>query len=287
MLIGAHTSISGGLYKALERGAELGCECVQIFSKNQQQWASKPLGDDEVADFKAAEKRTGITRFFIHDSYLINLGAPEDDKWRRSIEAFRDELERADCLGAELLVFHPGAHLKQMSDEECCDRVATALNEILDGYKGKCKPAIENTAGQGSNIGWRFEHIARIIKGVRRKSMIATCFDTAHAFAAGYDLRTKKAYEATFAEYDRLVGIKKHLRAFHINDSKVELARRVDRHENLGHGHIGLDCFKLLVNDKRFAHCIGALETPMETHGGHQADLKKLLKFRKSAKQRA
>jgi len=282
MLLGAHTSISGGLYKALERGNEIGCECVQIFSKNQQQWASKPLTQSEVDDFKDAEKRTGISRFFIHDSYLINLGSPDDAKWQRSIDAFKDELERADRLGAEVLVFHPGAHLKQMTDEECCDRVADALNEILSGYKGNCKPAIENTAGQGSNIGWRFEHIARIIDGVKRRKLMATCYDTAHAFAAGYDERDEKAFAKTFDEYDKVVGIKAHLRAFHVNDSKVELARRVDRHENLGHGHIGLKCFELLVNDERFDHCIGALETPMETHGGHAEDLKKLLKFRKA-----
>ena len=280
MLLGAHTSISGGLYKSLERGAEIGCECVQIFSKNQQQWKSKPLLPEDVTEFKEAEKRTGISRFFIHDSYLINLGSPDDEKWRRSISAFEDELERANKLGAEVLVFHPGAHLKQMTDEECCDRVADALNLILDGYEGACKPAIENTAGQGSNIGWRFEHIARIIEGVKHKAKMATCYDTAHAFAAGYDERDEKAFTATFDEYDMVVGIKKYLRAFHINDSKVELAKRVDRHENLGHGHIGLKCFELLVNDKRFDHCIAALETPMETHGGHAEDLKKLLKFR-------
>lgn len=281
MLLGAHTSISGGLYKALGRGAEFGCETVQIFSKNQQQWVTKPLKQTDVDDFKAAGKRTGISRFFIHDSYLINLGSPDDAKWQRSIDAFKDELERANRLGAEVLVFHPGAHLREMTDDQCCDRVADALNEILKGYKGKCLPAIENTAGQGSNIGWRFEHIARIIDGVKRKSKIATCFDTCHAFAAGYDERTEKAYEKTFDEYNKVVGIKKYLRAFHINDSKVELARRVDRHENLGKGHIGLECFKLLVNDKRFDHCIGALETPINTHGGHEGDLAKLLKFRK------
>ena len=134
MLLGAHTSISGGLYKSLERGAEIGCECVQIFSKNQQQWKSKPLLPEDVTEFKEAEKRTGISRFFIHDSYLINLGSPDDEKWRRSIGAFEDELERANKLGAEVLVFHPGAHLKQMTDDECCDRVADALNLILDGY---------------------------------------------------------------------------------------------------------------------------------------------------------
>ena len=282
MLLGAHTSIAGGLYKALERGAEIGCATVQIFSKNQQQWESKPLADTEVADFKAAIERTGIARFFIHDSYLINLGSADDAKWRRSVDAFKDELQRANALGAEALVFHPGAHLKQTSDDECCDRVAAALNEILDGYKGRCKPAIENTAGQGSNIGWRFEHTARIIKGVKRKSMIATCFDTAHAFAAGYDLRDKAAYTRTFSEYDRVIGLDR-IACFHLNDSKVELSRRVDRHENLGHGHIGLDCFKLLVHDKRFADIPAALETPMETHGGHEEDLRKLLKFRKRA----
>jgi deoxyribonuclease IV len=279
MLLGAHTSISSGLFKALERGAEIGCECVQIFSKNQQQWASKPLADADVTAFAEARERTGIRRVFVHDSYLINLGAPDDAKWRRSIDAFRDELQRADALGAEALVFHPGAHLKQMSDEQCCDRVADALNQILDGYDGACKPAIENTAGQGSNIGWRFEHIARIIDGVKRKDMVATCYDTAHAFAAGYDERDEKAYARTFDEYDKIVGLDR-IACFHINDSKVDLARRVDRHENLGKGFIGLECFKLLVNDSRFDGKLGALETPMETHGGHARDLRLLQSMR-------
>ncbi len=282
MLLGAHTSISGGLYKALERGAEIGCECVQIFSKNQQQWASKPLAQDDVDAFGDARASTGISRVFVHDSYLINLGAPDDAKWQRSIDAFRDELQRADALGAEALVFHPGAHLKQMTDEQCCDRVADALNQILDGYEGKCKPAIENTAGQGSNIGWRFEHTARIVEGVKRKAMVATCYDTAHAFAAGYDERDEKAFTRTFDEYDKVVGIDR-IACLHINDSKVELARRVDRHENLGHGHIGLECFRLLVNDTRFAGKLGALETPMETHGGHARDLKLLQSLRAQA----
>jgi deoxyribonuclease-4 len=280
MLLGAHTSIAGGLHKALERGAAFGCETVQIFSKNQQQWASKPLNEADVEEFKAAELRTGITRHFIHDSYLINLGSPDDTAWQRSIAAFKDELERANRLGAEVLVFHPGAHLGKMTDEQCCDRVSLALNEILSGYKGKCKPAIENTAGQGTNIGWRFEHIARIIDGVKRKSLIATCYDTCHAFAAGYDERDEASYARTFDEYDKVVGIQKYLRAFHINDSKIALGGRVDRHQNLGHGHIGLRCFELLVNDRRFDHCIGALETPIETHGGHEADLKQLIAFR-------
>jgi deoxyribonuclease IV len=280
-LIGAHTSIAGGLYKALERGAEIGCEAVQIFSKNQQQWDSKPLTLTDIKLFEQARERTGIRRVFIHDSYLINLGAPDDAKWRRSVDAFRDELERANALGAFALVFHPGAHLRQMTDDECCDRVADALNEILHGYRGHCKPAIENTAGQGSNIGWRFEHIARILERVRRRDKVVACFDTAHAFAAGYDLRDEAAYTRTFDEFDRVVGLGR-IACFHLNDSKVELSRRVDRHENLGHGHIGLECFRLLVNDERFAEVPAALETPMETHGGHQADLHQLQKFRQS-----
>jgi len=279
MLLGAHTSIAGGLYKSLERGAEIGCETVQIFSKNQQQWASKPLTVTDVKLFHQAAESTGLRSVFIHDSYLINLGAPDDAKWQRSIEAFKDELERANALGAFALVFHPGAHLKQMTDEQCCDRVADALNEILRDYDGACKPAIENTAGQGSNIGWRFEHTARIIEGVKRKDMVVTCYDTAHAFAAGYDERDEAAYTRTFDEYDKVVGLDR-IACFHLNDSKVELARRVDRHENLGHGHIGLECFRLLVNDERFANTPAALETPMETHGGHAADLTKLKSMR-------
>jgi deoxyribonuclease IV len=275
MLIGAHTSIAGGLYKALERGAEIGCETVQIFSKNQQQWKTPPLGETDVRLFRQAVKRTGIARYFIHDSYLINLGSPDDAKWQRSIEAFKGELERANALGAFALVFHPGAHLKQMTDEQCCDRVADALNEILRGYRGKCKPAIENTAGQGSTIGWRFEHLARIIDGVKRKDKdkVVTCYDTAHAFAAGYDERTEAAYNRTMDEFDSVVGLGR-IACFHLNDSKVELGRRVDRHENLGHGHIGLECFRALVNDERFKDVPAALETPMETHGGHSKDLR-------------
>lgn len=278
MLLGAHTSISGGLYKSLERGQEIGCETVQIFSKNQQQWASKPLNEADVESFHSAKSETGITRFFIHDSYLINLAHHDDEKWQKSINAFIDELERAERLGAEALIFHPGSTLKKMTDDEGCDRVADALNICLDAFDCACKPAIENTAGQGSNLGWRFEHTARILDAVNEPERVGTCFDTCHAFAAGYDLRTEADYDATFNEYDDVIGLDKLL-TFHINDSKVELSRRVDRHENLGHGHIGEECFRCLVNDDRFADRLGALETPMESNGGHARDLELLRSF--------
>ncbi|MDH5641427.1 MAG: deoxyribonuclease IV [Nitrospira sp.] len=279
MLLGAHTSTAGGLYRALERGHELGAECVQLFSKNQQQWASKPLTRTDIRLFRETTDETGI-KSIVHDSYLINLGQPDEQKRKQSIKAFREEMERADALGAIALVFHPGASLRKMSDEECCDIVADSLNIALDGYEGSCKAAIENTAGQGSNIGWRFEHSARIIEGVHRKELIATCFDTCHAFSAGYDLRDEATYAATFEEYDKVVGIRDRLIAFHINDCKVELGKRVDRHENLGFGFIGEECFKLLVNDNRFDGIIGCLETPMEDNGGHERDLELLRQFK-------
>ena len=278
-LLGAHQSVAGGLYKAFERGDELGCETMQIFSKNQQQWATKPLSATDVEMFSKAREESPIKRFFIHDSYLINLGSPEDEKWQKSIAAFKDELDRANRLGAEALVFHPGAHLKQMTDEECCDKVAEALNIVFEDYDGQTVAVIENTAGQGSNIGWAFEHSALIIEGVEKKQHIGTCFDTCHAFAAGYDLSTEEGYEAVWEDYEEVIGLD-YLKCLHINDSKTELASRKDRHENLGLGHIGELCFEMLAQDERFDGKLGALETPMETNDGHERDLKLLMNWR-------
>ena len=271
MLLGAHTSTAGGLYKSIERGEKLGAECVQVFTKNQQQWNTRPLTRTDIKLFRQAADDTGI-RTIVHDGYLINLGHPEDAPWRKSIEAFKEELERADAIGAKVLVFHPGSSLRKITQEESCDRCAEALNIVLEDYEGECLPGIENTAGQGSNIGWDFEHTARIIEGVKRKEKIVTVFDTCHAFAAGYDQRDEKAYTKTWDEYDKVIGIR-YLRAFHINDSKVPLNKRVDRHENIGCGYIGEECFRLLVNDDRFEGCLGCLETPMEDNGGHERDL--------------
>lgn len=276
MILGAHTSIAGGLYLALERGVELGCDSVQIFSKNQRQWRSPPLPAEAIATWKRTRRALPVKSVVCHDSYLINLGHPEQEPWRRSVEAFTDELARCHALAIPLLVFHPGAHLGGFDEDACCDRVADALNLAL-GALPRCRTVacIENTAGQGTNIGYRFEHLARIIEGVRAKRRVSTCFDTCHAFAAGYDLRGPKKYEDLWQEYDEVVGLSK-LSCFHLNDAKRPRGSRVDRHANIGFGKIGKPFFQRLVNDPRFAHHPAAVETPGEDHGGHAADLRRL-----------
>lgn len=279
MILGAHTSIAGGLHLALERGVELGCDMVQVFSKNQRQWRTKPLDADVVTQWRSARRESSIRAVVCHDSYLINLGHPEDGPWRRSVEAFTDELTRCHTLSIPLLVFHPGAHLGGSDEDACCDRVAEALNVAFSALpRNRTVACIENTAGQGTNIGYRFEHLARIIRGVRAKRRVATCFDTCHAFAAGYDLRGPKKYEALWQEYDRIVGLSR-LRCFHLNDAKRPLGSRVDRHANIGFGTIGAATFRRLVNDRRFVDIPAAVETPGDDHGGHAADIQRLRKL--------
>ncbi len=282
MILGAHTSIAGGLHLALERGVELGCDMVQVFSKNQRQWNTPPLTDDIVRAWKETRRRLPIRAVMCHDSYLINLGHPEQDPWLRSVHAFTDELARCHALSIPLLVFHPGAHLGGHSEEACCDRVAEALNRAFRALpRVRTVACIENTAGQGTNIGYRFEHLARIIDGVRAKTRVSTCFDTCHAFAAGYDLRGPKKYEALWQEYDEVVGLS-WLRGFHLNDAKRPLGSRVDRHANIGFGKIGKAFFGRLVNDPRFTDHPAAVETPAGDHGGHAGDLQRLRKLQKN-----
>jgi deoxyribonuclease-4 len=279
VILGAHTSIAGGLHHALEQGMEMGCDMVQVFSKNQRQWRSPPLTDEAVQTWRDTWRSSPIRQVVCHDSYLINLGHPDDEPWERSVAAFTDELERCGRLGIPFLVFHPGSHLGRLSNEEGCDRVAEALNRCFTALPGcRAVACIENTAGQGRNIGHRFEHLARIIRKVRRKRLVGTCFDTCHAFAAGYALRGESAYEATFAEYDRVVGLHR-LKCFHLNDAKQPRGSRVDRHENIGQGRIGAAFFRRLVNDPRFTDHPAAVETPVNTHGGHVGDLQRLRKL--------
>ncbi len=279
MILGAHTSIAEGLHLALERGVDLGCDMVQVFSKNQRQWKTKPLTPEILATWRSARRASPIRSVICHDSYLINLGHPEDEPWRRSVEAFTEELARCHALSIPLLVFHPGAHLGGLGEEACCDRVAAALNLAFSALpRNRTVACIENTAGQGSNIGYRFEHLARIIQGVRAKRRISTCFDTCHAFAAGYDLRGPKNYERLWQEYDRVVSLDR-LACFHLNDAKRPLGSRVDRHANIGFGTLGKAPFRRLVNDPRFADLPAAVETPGEDNGGHAEDLKRLRKL--------
>ena len=264
--MGAHVSIAGGLDKAPQRGHEITCECIQIFSKNQNQWRSKPFTESEVEGFKTGLVEYNIQGVLIHSAYLINIASPEEAKHRMSYEAFIDEIDRADMLGVEQFVFHPGSH-KGQGEEYGLNKIAETLNLIIESRPhSKVKILMENTAGQGTNLGYRFEHLAAVIDKVEDKARMGVCFDTAHAFAAGYDLTTPQSYEDTWRAFDQIVGLEKLL-AFHLNDSKKALASRVDRHHNIGDGLVGLDMFKSLLNDSRFAGLCMYLETP----GGDEA----------------
>lgn len=259
--IGAHVSAAGGVDQAPMRAREIGANAFALFTKNQRQWAAKPLEPKTISAFKANCKMLGFGAEHIlpHDSYLINLGAPEEEKLEKSRAAFIDEMERCNQLGLTLLNFHPGSHLKKMSESDCLARIAESIN-IAHRAVPNVIAVIENTSGQGTNLGWKFEHLAEIIDQVEDKTRVGVCLDTCHTFTAGYDLRTKEACEATFAEFDRIVGMH-YLRAMHINDSKAEFASRVDRHHSLGQGEIGWACFEYIASDPRFDNMPLILET--------------------------
>jgi deoxyribonuclease IV len=261
MPFGAHMSISGGVSKAFARGQQVGCEAMQIFCKSERQWAAKPLPPEEVAAFKAEQARTGIGPVIVHDSYLINLAAPADELWEKSIAAFSEELERCALLGVPYLVTHPGAHTGS-GEEVGLVREAAALNRIFAaGIGGETMVLLETTAGQGSALGYRFEHLARLFELVPHHHRLGVCVDTCHIFAAGYDIRTPASYTETFAELERIVGLER-VKCFHLNDSQKELGSRVDRHAHIGQGHIGLEAFTQLVNDPRFRAVPMIIETP-------------------------
>ncbi len=261
MPLGAHMSIAGGVDKAVLRGAGIGCETIQIFTKNTNQWRAKPLGPEEISRFQEARARTGIEPIFAHTSYLINLGSPQEELWERSLASLLLEMERCAALGLPYLVMHPGAHLGA-GEEAGLDRITRALNEILARTEESgVMVLLEVTAGQGSNLGWRFEHLARLLEDSFYPERLGVCFDTCHAFAAGYDLRTPEAYAKTFDEFERIIGIRQ-LKAVHLNDSRGELGSRLDRHEHIGLGRIGLEAFRLLLNDPRLRSLPMVLETP-------------------------
>lgn len=261
MPFGAHMSISGGLAKAFARGQQVGCEAMQIFTKSERQWAAKPIAPEDAAAFRAEQARTGIGPVVVHDSYLINLAAPGDELWAKSTAAFAHELERCAQLAIPYLVTHPGAHTGS-GEAAGLEREAAALNRLFaEGVGGDTVVLLETTAGQGSALGNRFEHLARLFELVPYPARLGVCLDTCHVFAAGYDIRTPEAYAATFAEFDRLVGLQQ-IRCFHLNDSQKDLGSRVDRHAGIGQGCIGLEAFRLLVNDRRFAAVPKIIETP-------------------------
>ena len=262
--IGAHVSAQGGVENAPLNAHKIGATAFALFTKNQRQWVAKPLTNESIDAFRKNCEELGYQPFQIlpHDSYLINLGNPDAEGLRKSRDAFLDEMQRCELLGLDRLNFHPGSHLNQISEEECIRLIAESINMTLDKTKGVIA-VIENTAGQGSNIGFRFEHLIQIIERVDDKERVGVCIDTAHAYSAGYDLVSPGGFERVFAEFDSVVGFQ-YLRGMHINDSKKELSSRVDRHDTLGNGTIGLGLFDKLMNDVRFDGIPLILETPDE-----------------------
>jgi len=263
MNLGAHMSIEGGLHRALHRGIENTCSVVQIFVKNQLQWRAPPLTDEQVAAFRHAKRETGIKTVIAHGSYLLNLASPDDALWRKSIDAFLLELERGEALGVIGLVTHPGSHMGR-GEEAGLRRVARALDTIHRRTQGyRARTLLETTAGQGSSLGHRFQQLRAIIDRVDEPARLAVCVDTAHIFAAGYDIRDAAAYEATMQELFDVVG-RRRVRAFHLNDSKTKLGSGVDRHAHIGKGKIGREGFAALVRDRRLHRVPMFLEAPKE-----------------------
>lgn len=262
--IGAHVSASGGVENAIKNAKDIGATAFALFTKNQRQWLAPQLTDQQIELFRnmMAEAGYAAAQILPHDSYLINLGHPEAEGLAKSRESFFEEMRRCELLGLDRLNFHPGSHLKKISEEESLTRIADSINMALERTHG-VTAVIENTAGQGSNLGFRFEHLAYIIDRVEDKSRVGVCLDTCHTFAAGYDLRTREALEATFAEFERVVGFG-YLRGMHLNDAMKPLGSRVDRHAPLGDGEIGWECFRYILGDKRFDDIPLILETPDE-----------------------
>jgi len=260
-LLGAHMSIAGGVGNAFIEGKKIDCDAIQIFTKSSRQWASKPYTKEEIELFHINRKETGIGAVVAHDSYLLNMGSPDGALRIRSVTAFIDELERCEVLGVTNLIAHPGSHVGA-GELGGIKTIAKSLDEVHKACPGYvAKVTLEITAGQGSNLGYRFEQIANMIDATKESERLRVCFDTEHAFAAGYDIRTQEGYERTFTDFDEVIGIER-LAAFHLNDSKKEFHSRVDRHEHIGKGFIGVEAFRMLMNDKRFWGLPMCLETP-------------------------
>lgn len=278
LLLGAHMSIAGGLEKAIERGESIGCTAIQIFSKSNRQWAAKEITKQEAEHFKSVWKSSSIKYVVAHATYLINIGSPEKLTCSKSVKALSLELMRCEQLNIPYLVLHPGSHLKT-SEQECLKRIADNLNEIFESTRGKTKILLETMPGQGSMVCYSFEQIATLLDLSSFKQRLGVCFDTCHAFVAGYDFRTKETYDMMWKTFNSIIGLD-YLKVIHINDSKKDLGSYVDRHENIGKGKLGLDAFRLLCNDKRFFDIPKILETPKTTladDAKNMAALKSLL----------
>ncbi len=271
--VGAHVSAGGGVENAPLNAQRIGATAFALFTKNQRQWKAKPLAHRSIEAFGQNCARVGIDAAHIlpHDSYLINLGHPEQVGLEKSRAAFLDEFTRCAQLGLVYLNFHPGSHLRKISESQCLTRIAESINMALDKVD-TVTAVIENTAGQGSNVGYRFEHLAEIIDQVGDKSRVGVCLDTCHSYAAGYDIKSARGYEQTMAEFERIVGFE-YLKALHLNDAKRELGSRVDRHDSIGDGTLGVDTFRRIMNDPRFDDMPLVLETPDDSRWAEEIRL--------------
>ena len=279
-ILGAHMSIAGGYYKAVEIAAAEGCDCVQIFTKNNNQWRAKPLTEEDVRLFTEAMETLGITHPISHDSYLINLGSPDKVLWKKSVDALVIEIERASRLQIPYVVAHPGAFTSS-SEAAGIRQIARGINEVYKQTKKlSAQILLETTAGQGSNLGWKFEQLGAILEKVKNPDNVGICFDTCHVHAAGYPMESAKEYRATMRKLNRAVGTAK-VKAFHLNDSKTPFGSRVDRHEAIGKGHLGLEPFRHLLNDRRFKKVPMYLETPKGPKGNSTWDRANLRLLRK------
>lgn len=263
--IGAHVSASGGVELAPANAHEIGATAFALFTKNQRQWEARPITKQSIDAFRNNCEKFGYKPYQVlpHDSYLINLGHPEPEALQKSRNAFFDEMQRCEQLGLDRLNFHPGSHLSQISEEQCLTTIANSINLALDNTSGVIA-VIENTAGQGSNLGFSFYQLKKIIDQVNDKSRVGVCIDTCHAYSAGYDIKTKAGFEKVFAEFEDVVGFQ-YLKGMHLNDTKKELGSRVDRHDSLGKGLLGVEVFDCIMNDPRFDGIPLILETPDET----------------------
>ncbi|MHC4179185.1 MAG: deoxyribonuclease IV [Planctomycetota bacterium] len=271
-ILGAHLSIAGGYHNAVEKAHRYGCDCVQLFTKNNTQWRAKPITPEQSARFGAALAELEITHPIAHASYLINLASPDRTLWRKSIDAMVVELSRAAALGIPYVVTHPGAYTSS-SQARGLRRIIRALDAVharTRGLQARC--LLETTAGAGTSIGHRFEQLAAILEGAKDPDRLGICFDTCHVFAAGYPIGTRREYRATMKTFDQIIGLSR-IKAFHLNDSRRELGSRVDRHEHIGHGQLGLAPFRHLLSDRRFRRTPMYLETPKGQKDGVDWDV--------------
>ncbi len=283
-ILGAHMSIAGGYHRAVLRACEAGCDCVQLFTHNNTQWGAKEITVEEALLFRGTVSATGIRHPIAHASYLLNLASPDERLWRRSVDGFESELRRAATLGLACVVIHPGSYTTS-NEASGLRRVARAIDEVYSRLRDLAvRCLLETTAGQGTSLGWRFEHLAEILSLTSHRERLGVCFDTAHVFAAGYPLRTPRQYEATLNNFHRLVGLER-IAAIHLNDSQAPCGSRIDRHQHIGRGKLGLAAFGNLLADERFAHVPMYLETPKGLCGTVDWDVINLRRLRQIARQ--